>query len=52
MEDIEGVIPQNNTKSPIRQIESPKYALGLSVIDKFMNLHSPNSPSYQLSPTG
>jgi hypothetical protein len=38
-------------RSPVRQIESPKYGLGLSVIDKFMNQHSPSSPT-ALSPTG
>jgi len=42
---------QREAKSPVRQIESPKYGLGLSVIDKFMNIHSPNSPT-ALSPTG
>lgn len=30
----------------VRSIESPKYGLGLSPIDKFWNIHSPNGSPY------
>jgi hypothetical protein len=52
MEDLEQSSsrsgPSGGAKSPVRQIESPKFGLGLQVLDKFMNIHSPT----QLSPTG
>ena len=35
------------TKSPVRSIESPKYGLGLSPIQKFMNVHSPTTSPTQ-----
>lgn len=37
-----------SSKSPVRSIESPKYGLGLSPIQKFMTVHSPTlSPAAQ-----
>ena len=51
-QDENAAIPQM-AKSPIREIKSPKFGLGLSVIDKFMNIHSPTAGSPGvLSPTG
>jgi hypothetical protein len=51
-EDLAGVLPQM-AKSPIREIKSPKYGLGIQVIDKFMEVHSPTAGSpTQLSPNG
>jgi hypothetical protein len=47
-DDVSSHSSSKQTRSPVRQIESPKYGLGLSVIDKFMNIHSPTA----LSPTG
>lgn len=41
-EDLAGVLPQM-AKSPIREIKSPKYGLGIQVIDKFMEVHSPTA---------
>lgn len=37
------------SKSPVRTIESPKYGLALSPIQKFMKLHSPKSATTQAS---
>lgn len=52
-EDLSGVMPQAS-KSPIREIKSPKYGLGIQVIDKFMEVHSPTAAGSPgaLSPTG
>jgi hypothetical protein len=33
----------SGTKSPVRTIESPKYGLALSPIQKFMRVHSPRA---------
>ena len=40
------------SKSPVRSIESPKYGLALSPIQKFMRVHSPPHSQSNLAKTG